>query len=93
MAVGAIIKSRSVNLTRMATVMDSDAKIDSRIRRLKRFICQTQICKAALARFILKTGEPLNLVLDRTHLYIDTCPCLAPFTRVLGTKTIKSRTR
>ena len=62
MAVGAIIKSRSVNLTRMATVMDSDAKIDSRIRRLKRFICQTQICKAALARFILKTGEPLNLV-------------------------------
>ena len=71
MAVGAIIKSRSVNLTRIATVMDSDAKIDSRIRRLKRFICQTQICKAALARFILKvlglTDEPLNLILDRTN--------------------------
>ena len=72
MAVGAIIKSRAVNLTRIATIMDSDAKIDSRIRRLKRFICQTQICKAALARFILKvlglTDEPLNLMLDRTNL-------------------------
>ena len=30
MAVGAIVKSRSVNLTRIATVMDSDAKMDSR---------------------------------------------------------------
>jgi len=70
MAVQAIIKSSSVNLSHIAVAMDCDAEIDSRIRRLKRFMAGKVICRLTLARFILwvlgMEKQALDLSIDRT---------------------------
>ena len=62
---------KTINLTAIATAMDSDAKIDSRYRRVRRFFTEFNIDRTVIARFIFKwflLGQDKHyLILDRTN--------------------------
>jgi len=62
---------KTINLTAIATAMDSDGKIDSRYRRIRRFFSEFDIDRTVIARFIFKwflLGQDKHyLILDRTN--------------------------
>lgn len=62
---------KTINLTAIATAMDSDATIDSRYRRVRRFFSLFEIDLTDIARFIFKwfllDESKVYLILDRTN--------------------------
>ena len=70
MVIIALCKVQTVNFYKLALAFDCQAKPDSALRRLQRFIADFELCKDLIARLIFsllpeKTG--LKLVLDRTN--------------------------
>ena len=67
----ALFRVRSINLSYLATAMDSGAEIASRYRRFQRFFSEVRFDYDALARFIMLMfdfgQQPYYLTLDRTN--------------------------
>ena len=67
---GALIKVQTVNYERLACSMESEAKIESRLRRIQRFFAEFIIDKSAIAKLIfslLPQKENLLVSIDRTN--------------------------
>ena len=66
-----IFRVKTINLTGIATAMDSDAKIDSRYRRVRRFFSEFKIDRSVIARLIFKwffsSVSQHYLIIDRTN--------------------------
>jgi len=67
----ALIKVRSVNLTKIVVAMPGLAKIDSKYRRLRRFFADFNFSMDKIAKLIVYllpiNGEKWNLSMDRTN--------------------------
>ena len=64
---------RTINLQEIALAFSSDAKVESRYRRLQRFFATFTIDFTKIARWIFKlyfcTGKKFYLIVDRTNWY------------------------
>jgi hypothetical protein len=71
-AINALIKLRTVNLTRWAVVFETDAQMSSNYKRLQRFFRFFELDSEALAKLIARwlPCEPWVLCLDRTNWQI-----------------------
>ncbi len=67
----ALIKVRTINLTELAVGFESEATIDSRYRRIKRFFKEMEISLPRVAVWVVQffglSGERLYLSMDRTN--------------------------
>lgn len=66
----ALIQTRSVNLKRVAAVLEGSATPASHYRRLQRFICgrwSPQVGTQLIVQQVVKPTKPILLTLDRTH--------------------------
>lgn len=71
LAVGAIIKLKTINLAALATAFPNK-KVDSAERRIRRFLKEIRIPKIPLAKLVaaivgIKKRDSMKLVLDRTN--------------------------
>jgi hypothetical protein len=69
----ALIAVRTVNLKDMATAFDSEARLDSRYKRLVRFFAEFKIDYTLIARWIFKlffnNDQKIYLIMDRTNWF------------------------
>lgn len=68
--VPAIVKSSSVILRRIACAFESEAKVDSIVRRIQRFLVESPLDQQQYAHFIvnlLGIIDPMTLAIDRTN--------------------------
>ena len=68
----ALVEVRCVNLAKVAGFLSSNASLESRYRRLQRFMKEINFIPQKLARLLLeimeiKAEEKLTLILDRTN--------------------------
>ena len=66
----AIIKNRSVNLASLVHCLDSKTRIESRYKKLQRFIWNVRFDRKALARFLISFAgkqERYMIAIDRTN--------------------------
>ena len=69
----ALIAVRTVNFREIAVAFLSDAHVDSRYRRIRRFFASFKIDFVVIARWIFRLyfldGEKVHLTMDRTNWY------------------------
>ena len=69
----ALIVVRTVNLRELAVAFDSNAQVDSRYKRIKRFLAKFKIKQEVLAKLVFKLffakSEKIYLTIDRTNWF------------------------
>lgn len=66
----ALIKCRTINLTQLSTHFESEALVESRYKRIRRFFSGFSIDLSSISRWVLAVFDlhgPLHLSLDRTN--------------------------